>query len=96
MVIIFKRDEKIYIEYDKLYLLKNNYNKYSFQSLDEKEIGSSLGLMESNLPNISRNTTKYRLISLSDLFKKKKYNEECFCYLVITGNNLKDFYKYWC
>ena len=99
MVIIFKKDGKIYVEYNKLYLLKNNNNNYSFQSLDGKEIetkNSSLGLMEPKLPNISSKTKKYNIIQLSDLFKKNKYNGECFCYLVITGNNVKEFYNYWC
>ena len=48
------------------------------------------------MPNISSKTKKYNIIQLSDLFKKNKYNGECFCYLVMTGNNVKEFYNYWC
>lgn len=99
MIILFKKDEKIYINYDALYLInkEKKKNKYSFKIVDENEIqiNEKLELEEVSLVNIKRNTTKkYIKIQLVDL-KNKIYNEKCFCYLIINEKMLETFYHWW-
>jgi hypothetical protein len=99
MIILFTKDEKIYINYDALYLInkEKKKNKYSFKIVDENEIqiNEKLELEEVSLVNIKRNTTKkYIKIQLADL-KNKIYNEKCFCYLIINEKMLETFYHWW-
>ena len=98
MIILFKKDEKIYINYDTLYLINKDKkkNKYIFEVVDEKEIqiNEDLELEEVFLLNIKRNTEKkFIKIQLADL--KKNYNEKCFCYLIINEKMLQNFYHWW-
>ena len=99
MIIIFKNENKIYVRYNKIYLLKETGNTFSFQPLEEENIekkNNSLVLIEQPLPTIQTNPKKYTKITFQDFLTKKRYNGKSFCYLVITKENLKDFYNYWC
>ena len=98
MIIIFKNENKIYVRYNKIYLLKETGNTFSFQPLEEdniKQKKNSLVLNDQPLPTPNIDP-KYAKITFQDYLKKKKYNGKCFCYLVITKKNLQDFYNYWC
>ena len=102
MIFIFKRDNKIYIDYQTIiYLLKRVKFNYELIKIEnkEKEIGSTeLQLDETLLKTISSNQSRYTQIQLGDLFDKNtnKYDNKCFCYLVITEQVLTEFYKWWC
>ena len=99
MVIIIKNEDKIYIMYDILYLLKETGDKFNFQPLEEENFqkyDNSLDLIEQTLPTIQASPKKYKKIKFQDFLAKKKYNGKCFCYLVITTKKLKNFYNYWC
>ena len=75
-------------------------SNYEIEKIEEKEkkinsIGIELdGTLLKNIPSSSKKYTKIQLI---DLFNEKnKYNNKCFCYLVVSENILIEFYKWWC
>ena len=99
MIIIFKTNEELYIIYDSKYKLEEKNNILSLQQIKneklEDKIKSSL-LKEEPLLNIKSSKQKYSKIYLKDLIEKKKYNNECFCYLIITKEIVKEYYQSWC
>ena len=103
MIFIFKRNNNTYIDYnEKIYTLKKGKSSEYFiikENEDEKKIISTgLQLDENALKTIPSKKINYIKIPLSDLFDKKikRYNDKCFCYLVITKEKLTDFYNWWC
>ena len=103
MIFIFKRNNNIYIYHkEEIYLLKKGKSsKYIIQKTDKdekKNIFTKEQLDENPLKNIPSKKMNFIKINLSDLIdnKNKKYNDKCFCYLVITADNLAAFYNWWC
>ena len=103
MIFIFKRNNNIYIYHkEEIYLLKKGKSsKYIIQKTDKDEIKNIFTeeqLDENPLKNIPSKKMNFIKINLSDLIdnKNKKYNDKCFCYLVITADNLTAFYNWWC
>ena len=99
MIFIFKKDGKIYIDYETLYLLKKDKNNYKLEEIvdNNKDFDSGeLELEEIPLKKISSSSKLYSVIKLTDLITEKKYNDKCFCYLVVTEKILTQFYKWWC
>ena len=97
MINIFIKGGKAYINYDLIFSLEKNKNGYEIKEIDANKINSdkTLHLNEFDSPNLTTKPKKKKIekISLDDLLNNKiKYNEECFCFLVITENYLKDFY----
>ena len=64
--------------------------------VDENNIKSDNNIIELE-ENIKKNVSpKYIRIKFEDLFKKSnEYDKKCFCYLVITEQSMKEFYRYW-
>lgn len=103
MIFIFKRNNNIYIYYkEEIYSLKKGKSsKYIIQKINEdekKNIFTEEQLDENLLKKIPSKKKNLIKIELSDLFDKKniKYNDKCFCYLVITKEKLTEFYNWWC
>ena len=99
MIFIFKKGVDIYIDYENLYLLKKSRNSYYLKQInDDKNTFDSnvLGLDETALKKIPSYSKKYTIINLTDFIKDKKYDNKCFCYLVITEKMLSKFYNWWC
>lgn len=101
MIFIFKKEGKMYIDYQtKIYQLKRIKTNFKLDLIKEKEEDfDSIGieLEESLSKTILKNYKKYTIIQLTDLINdKKKYNNKCFCYLVITEKILSQFYKWNC
>ena len=99
MIFIFKKDGKIYVDYDSLYQLTIARNTYKLEKSEdnEKDLNlDTLGLEETALKTIHSSSKKYTVIHLTDLIKEKKYDNKCFCYLVITEKILTQFYNWWC
>ena len=99
MIFIFKKDGEIYIDYEALYRLKNEKNGFETEKVidDKKDFDSvELGLDEIALKNIPSSSNLYTVIKLDDLLQKKKYDNKCFCYLVVTEKILIQFYNWWC
>ena len=99
MLFIFKKDREIYIDYETIYRLKKERNFYKLEKIkdDKKDFNSDgIGLDETTLKTISSSSKLYTIIKLSDLISEKKYDNKCFCYLVVTEKILTQFYKWWC
>ena len=88
-----------YMDYDSLYQLTIARNTYKLEKSEdnEKDLNlDTLGLEETALKTIHSSSKKYTVIHLTDLIKEKKYDNKCFCYLVITEKILTQFYNWWC
>ena len=99
MIFIFKKDGEIYVDYEKIYRLKKERNSYKLEIIEDNEKDSDsdeLGLDETDLKKISSSSKLYTVIRLTDLINGKKYDNKCFCYLVVTEKILTQFYKWWC
>ena len=99
MIFIFKKDGEIYVDYEKIYRLKKERNSYKLEIIEDNEKDSDsdeLGLDETELKKISSSSKLYTVIRLTDLINGKKYDNKCFCYLVVTEKILTQFYKWWC
>ena len=98
MVFIFKKDETIYVDYGEIYKLITDKSKYSLEIVEGKDFDSKgIKLNETPLKVIQTQAKKYNTIKLSDLSDEKvKYNNICFCYLVVTEDFLTRFYNWWC
>ena len=108
MIIIYQKDKKIYINYGLItYLLEENekaLNNYIIKKNDEK-IDETLELTEekeSTIP-VKKNKkkyiqkTQYQKIKLKEYIKNaEKFEQKCFCYLVMTEERIKQFYKDYC
>ena len=108
MIIIYQKDKKIYINYSLItYLLEENEkapNNYIIKKNDEK-IDETLELTEekeSTIP-VKKNKkkyiqkTQYQKIKLKEYIKNaEKFEQKCFCYLVMTEERIKQFYKDYC
>ena len=99
MIFIFKKGKDIYIDYENLYLLKKSRNSYELKQIndDKNDLNSNvIGLDENALKKIPSSSKRYTIIQLTDLIKDKRYDNKCFCYLVITEKILSQFYNWNC
>ena len=99
MIFIFKKDEEIYVDYETLYKLKKEKNSFKLEKMNENEKdfdSIELGLDETAIKNIPSPSDLYTVIKLNDLKREKKYENKCFCYMVITEKILIQFYNWWC
>ena len=99
MLFIFKKDGEIYIDYETIYRLKREKNIYKLEIIkdNEKDFNSDgIELDETILKTIPSSSKLYTIIKLSDLATGKKYDNKCFCYLVVTEKILTQFYRWWC
>ena len=101
MVFIFKNEDKIYIDYQKIiYLLIKTKSDYQLKKIEDETEDiehKEIELEEMILKRKPSNQKRYTMIQLTDLFNKKnKYENKCFCYLVVTETLLSQFYNWWC